>query len=305
MQPLLQGQADWRPEDYQQAVLSAGMVEGGLYVLPLSYAVPTVVTQGRTAQALGPDAPVFQVSRCGEWQNWARERGRPLLWGDLYADDLWPALDRPLADYGTGETAFGDPLVRELFALAEKTTAETQAARSAQDDALVQRITLYPLAEKLDDKTWGRDPFPLHIAPLRSESGGVNATVFTCAAISASCAHPREAAQFLMMLLRDEVQAEADVTINGQPTGKLLEGEFSPVFPLVTQSMALWERDDFFGQTLIGQCMDLAGQVTGARLLSPCQQKSPGQVWQALRDGGDLQEILRQQDAYWARYISE
>ena len=76
--PLLEARDDWNPDDYQQAVLRAGMVEDSLYLYPLYYKPPTILLTAETAARLPADAPIFALERCGEWASWAAAQGKAL-----------------------------------------------------------------------------------------------------------------------------------------------------------------------------------------------------------------------------------
>lgn len=306
--PLVEGQESWQPRAYQRAVLEAGMVDGALYALPLYYTVPVV--QVDAGVALGADAPVFEIARCGQWRQWEAGRPQPVYAAPFSAEMLWAALERPLLDYDTGRAAFGDPLVRQIAALAWESGAALEAG-AVLPEGPVRQISSYPLYLPDIGQGWAEDPFDCRLEPLRSESGGVSAEVQLCAAVSANCRRPQEAARFLLMLLEAEVQAKEPSRIGDRSAGVLLyAGSATSLdFPLRTGAMELWKGRAVgaahIGEEAVDQCMAAARQVTGARMANLCAVSARDELTRARLAGEGLDETLDRLDAVWTRYLSE
>ena len=253
---------------------------------------------------------MFEIARCGQWRQWEAAQPQPVYAVSFLAEMLWAALERPLLDYDAGRAAFGDPLVRQIAALAWESGAALEAG-AVLPEGPVRRISNYPLYLPDIGQGWAEDPFAYRLAPLRSESGGVNAEVQLCAAVSARCRRPQDAARFLLMLLEAEVQAEEILWIGDRSAGVLLHtGNASSLdFPLRTGAMELWKGREVgaarIGEEAVDQCMAAARQVTGARLANICAVSARDELTRTRLAGEELDETLDRLNAVWTRYLSE
>lgn len=303
--PYLEQLDAWQPEAYQPAVLAAGMRDGGLYLLPLFYDIPLV--QASVDSPPAADAPIWQADRCGEWPAWsAAQRPAGLRYLSASADDVWYALDMPLLDYDAGRANFEDPGVRRAARLIWDLAGE-QGYLPADQPARAERAGRYVL-DRVEES--GLEEWDLR--PLRSESGGVNATVTMAAAVSAGCEHPRQAAQLLTILLEPEVQAHvpSSWTYAGDAVASatVVYENFNHFFPLRTDAIALWNDrggNRVYSRTLLDQCTAAAGQVTAARIQNLCAYEARLELWAAHEAGLTFEQAMDELDARWTRYASE
>ncbi len=304
--PYLEQLDAWQPEACQPAVLKAGTWNGGLYLLPLYYDIPLV--QASAAHPPAEDAPIWRADRCDEWLAWSAAQSPAGLRFNTGAGALWQALDVSLLDYDNDQVNFDDPaVVRVAQYHWELSKVLSQKQWLPAETAQVERVRVSVL-QYLNVE----DPFfAWNLYPLRSESGGVNATVTVAAVVSAGCEHPELAARLLTILLEPEAQAGVpspwvDNVGNDTSIGPLLNVT-ERHFPLRTEAIRLWAEHtkDVVEQFVAEQCAEIAGEVTGARLNQIVYLEANDFLTQAHNAGLTFEEAMADLDARWTRYVSE
>lgn len=314
--PLLEQRADWSPEDFPAPLFKAGTVDGALYLHPLSYTPSTFLLTEETASSLPEDAPIFDLSRCGEWLPWAESQGKQLNASFTLTDrdSYWSAMEAPLLDYRQGKALLDNPLLWQLeeISLAQaRQPLLDRAFRTGQALGFQNGLTNQISAAK----QLALDGVGTQFRAVRSETGGVNAMVGTVAAVRRGTAQPQAALDFISMLLLPQFQGGGIFGQKGE-NGVL---SISPLalyeLPVRTASLEDWlasfpsisaEASDC---SLSGPTADslraCVGQITSARLPDACLPEAFMAFAQAEAEGRPPADVFAELNARWNVYVTE
>lgn len=207
------------------AVMDAGTVDGGRYVLPLRYTFPVVYADKATLDASGLDVEKMMGSVTGLWDELIAS-GDPRWTSDansvFYWDDLFP-FSR-LADYASGQAALSEEdaaaYIRQYRQIHEQCSGYTTNVWNAVHYVFFDNLTLNgPISQDGVWLTLGELGAAVDAAavakatgietvmfPLRGVDGSLNAYVPFWGAVSANCQRPELAYDFLRQFLQEEHQ---------------------------------------------------------------------------------------------------
>lgn len=305
--PLLEARDDWDPDDYQPAVLKAGMVEDSLYLYPLYYKPPTVLLTAETAARLPADVPIFSLDRCGEWTSWAEAQGKALNADYVQADGYWDMMSAPMLDYESRKACLANPLFAKLALIPSQGVSADSLRSFINGDAIsfsshfFRQIYAALFSEEHDVDTV--------FCPVYSEEGALNACVNLVVGIRRNTQHAQSALDFLMLLLKPYLQAGGEYQwANGDAARETSPLSYAAV-PIRVDCLSAWITGlvgrDASSQRCVDSLVSCAKAVTSARLPDACTAEVILALQAAQQQGRSLADVFAELDARWDIYVTE
>ncbi len=226
LSPYYDADKELRKEELCAAVMDAGVVEGGRYLLPLSYTLPVLVAEEKTLEQYGLDGSA--LATVDALYDAALQRNDPALaagvLSPLNEEWLYFSAFPKLYDYEKGQVLLEKEDLKGFLRKSQKLKALAGQAVAIDDRMVLSDEYLWSTESWFNEKTplycsnlgeaaarilavsKAEGKRELTVIPLRASDGKLTANITFFGAVGAGCPHPKEAYEFLRLFLLPEVQ---------------------------------------------------------------------------------------------------